>query len=171
MSSLQEIQHLFIFRNLRLRQGPQQAQDLSPVTQCPTGQLAYDKGVAEYLLLIEQRPQPLTSFAKMLNPNRCIDQNHAGRLARRLRIGRSPFSVPPSSAKRRALSFDIKASRPRRTREVFSLIPVSLAAWRNKESSMLSVVLICINMHLSCIQVKLGIGEITRRGRLRPAPR
>lgn len=97
----------------------------------------------------------------MLNPNRRVDQNHAGWPRRRLRIGRSPFSVPPSSAKRRALALAIRASNPRRTSEVFSLTPVSLAACRKRESLMLSVVLICISMRHPCIQVKLDTREIT----------
>src|SRR5512145_699718 len=102
----------------------------------------------------QQRFQPFASNSQMLDPNRSIDQNHAMLLDRRLRIRRRRFSVPPRSARRRALSFAIRASNPKRTNEVFSLTPVNLAALFRRDSSMLSVVLICIMMPESCIQVK-----------------
>jgi hypothetical protein len=51
------------------------------------------------------------------------------------------------------LSRAIKASKPSRTKEVFSLTPVSRDAFSNILSSMLSVVLICINVHYICIFV------------------
>jgi len=63
------------------------------------------------------------------------------------------FSVPPSLASRLLLSRAIKASKPSRTKEVFSLTPVSRDAFSNILSSMLSVVLICINVHYICIYV------------------
>src|SRR3989337_350220 len=113
--------------------------------------------MAKDLLVIEQGFQTRASLAKVFDPHRGVHQCHfelAELPERRLRTERSRFSVPPSSAKRRALSREIKASSPRRTSEVFSLTPVSLAAWRKMESSILSVVLICINMHHLCIQIK-----------------
>ncbi len=82
------------------------------------------------------------------------DENHAALRERRRRTARSRFSVPPRLAKRRALSLVISASSPSRTREVFSLIPVSRSASRNSESSILSVVLMCMKMSYSCIQIK-----------------
>ena len=68
-------------------------------------------------------------------------------------MDRRLFSVPPSLASRLLLSRAIKASKPSRTKEVFSLTPVSRDAFSNILSSMLSVVLICINMHYVCIFV------------------
>src|SRR3990167_3731178 len=117
--------------------------------------------MAKDLLVVEQGPQALAPHPKVLDPDRGVHQDHAGLPERRLRTGRSCFSVPPSAAKRRALSRDIKASGPRRTSEVFSLTPVSFAPCRKTESSILSVVLICINMHYSCVQVKLLLARIT----------
>jgi len=63
------------------------------------------------------------------------------------------FSVPPSLASRLLLSRAIKASKPSRTKEVFSLMPVNRDAFSNILSSMFSVVLICINVHYICILV------------------
>ncbi len=78
-------------------------------------------------------------------------------------MGRSRFSVPPSAARRLALSLAIKASRPRRTSDVFSLTPVSLAARCRRESSILRVVLICMSMHDQYILVKPYPEEITTK--------
>jgi hypothetical protein len=64
------------------------------------------------------------------------------------------FSVPPSLASRLLLSRAIKASKPSRTKAVFSLTPVSRDALSNILPSMFSVVRICINMHETCIYVK-----------------
>jgi hypothetical protein len=57
------------------------------------------------------------------------------------------FSVPLNFASRFLLSRAIEASKPSRTKEVFSLMPVSRDAFSNILSSMLSVALICINVH------------------------
>ena len=51
------------------------------------------------------------------------------------------FSVPPSLASLLLLSRAINASRPSLTKEVFSLIPVSLDAFSINSSSMIKVVL------------------------------
>ena len=64
-------------------------------------------------------------------------------------MARSPFSDPPSLSSRLLLSRAIKASKPSRTRAVFSLTPTSLDAFSSILSSMFSVVLMCINMHTS----------------------
>jgi hypothetical protein len=70
---------------------------------------------------------------------------------------RSFFSLPPSLASRLLLSPAIKDSKPSLTKEVFSLTPVSRDAFSNILSSMLSVVLICINMYQIYIHVKYKI--------------
>ena len=113
--------------------------------------------------------QPLIPGAEMVNPHRGIDEYHATRLGRRRRIGASLRSVPPSSANRLALSLAIKASRPMRTSEVFSEMPVSSVALRSKASLMLSVVLICINMYHLYIRVKGQPGPTATRSTL-PQP-
>ena len=125
---LHKTKHLFRFGNASLRQRLQGAENFLAVAERPTGQLSHNQGVAKDLLAVEQGPQALAPHPKMLNPHGGVHQNHAGLVERRLRTRRSRFSVPPSSAKRRALSLDIKASSPRRTNDVFCLTPVSLAA-------------------------------------------
>jgi hypothetical protein len=78
-------------------------------------------------------------------------------------MGDSPFSVPPRAARRRALAEAMRASRPNRTKEVFSLIPVSLAARLSNSSSMLSVVLICTSMPFSCILIKFNVSPQSQK--------
>ena len=97
---------------------------------------------------------PVT-LAQVDNPNGGINKDHRCfqaylRLGTALRL----FSVPPSFASRLLLSRAIKASRPSRTKDVFSLMPVNRDAFSNILSSMLSVVLICISMNEMCIYVK-----------------
>lgn len=83
---------------------------------------------------------------KVVDPDRSIDQNHQDLVLRR-RTGRNCGSEPPSLANLRALSAAINASRPKRTREVFSRTPVRLEALSSRSSSMFNVVLIHISMH------------------------
>src|SRR5271169_5542374 len=90
----------------------------------------------------------------MINPNGSVYENHATLVGRLLGIGDSFFSDPPRSANRLALSFAISASRPILTSAVFSEMPVSLLASLRRPLSILSVVLICINMHHECSVVK-----------------
>ena len=101
------------------------------------------------------------SFSKMRNPNRCVHENHRCSTYVLLRgIGRRALSVLPSLANLFALSRDIKASNPRLTKEVFSLIPVSFDALFRSFSSMFNVVLICIYMHKKCIYVKMFVEHL-----------
>jgi hypothetical protein len=91
----------------------------------------------------------------------------------RLGIARRPASVPPSLANRLPLSRAINASRPSRTREVFSLTPVSRDALSSISSSMFIVVLMCItyvwNMHI-CQVGSAGLHR-WKRGGADPWPR
>ena len=95
---------------------------------------------------------PFRKWSTQTDVSTRITTAHA--LWRRRRTGLSFFSVPPSAASRRALSRAISASRPRRTRAVFSVTPVNCDARLRSSSSMLSVVLICISMYILCIRVK-----------------
>lgn len=106
--------------------------------------------------LVEQFGQSVVTLPQVLNPNRCIDQRHYAAGGRRRGIGRIFFSVPPSAAKRRALSSAMRASKPRRTKAVFSVMPVSLAAFSSRSSSMFNVVRICIILHRLCIRSQWG---------------
>ena len=117
-----------MFEQMRFGQGFQHTQNLGTFLQCAACQLTDNKRMAKDLLIKEQSFQTFATRSEMLNPNQSVDQNHARLRGRRLRIRRSCFSVPPRFAKRRALSLAIRASSPRRTNEVFSFTPVSLAA-------------------------------------------
>ena len=144
---LHELKNLGVVRRFRRRQLPKQGNDLDAVPQIPTGQLADHKRMAQHVIVQEQSLQPRDALAEMVHPDRRVDQDHPRCPDRLLRIGASDVSVPPSSASRRALSRATSASRPARTSDVFSWIPVSLAARLRSASSMFSVVLIHINMY------------------------
>jgi len=135
-----------VLGNPSLWQRRQQSKDLSPVPQVPTRELTNHEGMADYLPLVEKLNELRVAPGQMVDPNRGIDEDHQA-AERRRRIDRSELSVPPSLARRRALSKAIKASRPRRIKAVFSVIPVNCSALFRRESSILSVVLICISMH------------------------
>ena len=152
-ATLNEAQQFVVFGNLSLRQGYEKAQDLVAIADGTACQLTNDERMRQDQLVVEKGLQPLVPGAEMLNPHRGINEDHATRPGRRRRTGVSLGSLPPSPASRLALSLATKASRPKRTSEVFSEIPVSLAALRSSSSSMLSVVLICIMMYHSYIHV------------------
>jgi len=120
-----------------------------------------DEGMNHHFAIYQRFLQLLVAVEKVVNPNRRINKYHADRL---LGIGERFFSVPPRLASRLALSFAIRACSPRRTKAVFSDTPVSFFASRSKSGSMLSVVLICIMMHLLGISVKRP-NAIPRDGR------
>jgi hypothetical protein len=151
MPSFHKMYDFFMIRHTSLRQSRQQTENLLPIPQRPAGQLADNERMTEDLLVIEQRLKALAPLSELLDPHRSVHESHAGLARRRLGIGRSCFSVPARLAKRRALSLETKASSPRRTREVFSSTPVSVAARRKRASSMLSVVLMHISMHYQSI--------------------
>ena len=77
---------------------------------------------------------------QMIDPDRGVDERHFTDLPLRLRTGRSAGSEAPSSASRTARFPCDQRPNPRRTREVFSLMPVSLAALRTISSSIFNVV-------------------------------
>jgi len=72
----------------------------------------------------------LIAISEVIDPNRSINKNHDYFfIDLRLEMECNSFSVPPSFASRLLLSRAIRASRPSRTKEVFSLIPVSREAF------------------------------------------
>src|SRR5438093_159579 len=136
-----EGEDLVVPRDMGAGEGLEQRQDLPTISDLATCELADDERVREDLLVEEERNERPVPGAQMVDPDRGVDQRHATRPPRRLRIRDNRFSVPPSWARRRALSRAMSASSPIRTRAVFSEIPVSLAAWRRSASSMFRVVL------------------------------
>src|SRR3990172_3013979 len=119
------MEDLIVFRDSGLWEVRQETEDLPPVPEVATRQLSDYKRMAERCLVMEKRLQTGIARAEGLDPNGGVNENHAALTGRRRRTGRRPFSVPPRPARRRALSRAMRASSPRRTREVFSLTPVS----------------------------------------------
>lgn len=86
---------------------------------------------------------------EVVNPYRRIGEDHSSfAFSERVRFGSSKEGiVPPKAANRRAASRSTRASSPILTNAVFSVSPVYSPASASKGSSMLSVVLICMDMH------------------------
>jgi hypothetical protein len=148
LAVLYEEQDLFMRSGLSPGERLEKLKDFSSPCHASAGQLADDKGVDEDFSAFKKFREAGDARPEMIDPNRGIDENHGDQAVGRLRgMGRSFFSVPPSLASRRLLSRAINASSPRRTRAVFSLIPVSCDAFLMIWSSMFSVVLMCIHMH------------------------
>ncbi len=146
-SRSKEMHDLFVLSNRNSGQCREQPQYFCTIAQVTAGQFTYHERMGGNAPLEKQRLEAFVSHAKVIHPNRCVHKCHAATGARRLGGCLRFFSVPPSLASRRALDMAMRASSPRRTRDVFSLTPVSLAACRRSLSSMLSVVLMRINMH------------------------
>jgi hypothetical protein len=143
--ALDQLQYLFVPRGCCRWQRRQELQDLRAPAQRPAGQLPDHERVHEYEPVLEQRAEARLAAAQVLDPDGCVGERQAEK--RRRGIGRSFCSVPPSAASRRALSSAMSASSPLLTNAVFSRSPVSSAARLSNSSSMISVVLICMNMH------------------------
>ena len=97
---------------------------------------------------VEESRESIVATPEVVHPHRRIHENHFECLTVRRRGATASWGcVPPSEAKRRALARLIRASKPARTKAVFSSIWVKRRASSSSASSMLSVVLICISMH------------------------
>ena len=80
--------------------------------QAAAGELALDEGVAGDVRFLEACRQPRASAAQMIDPHGGVDEDHAEVATRLRRMRRSCFSLPPSAARRLALSRAMSASRP-----------------------------------------------------------
>jgi hypothetical protein len=140
------MEDLIMFREPGLWKLVQEIEDLFPVLEVTARQFPDHEWMAEHFPVMEERSQAGVAPAEVLDPHGGINEDHAALAERRRRMGRIPFSVAPRSARRRALSRAMRASRPRRIREVFSVTPVRREARWSRESSTFSVVLICIKM-------------------------
>src|SRR5680860_1837794 len=76
---------------------------------------------------LEQPGKRRMSDSQMVDPDRGVDEDHEGSL-RRLGTSTSSGALPPSFARRRALSRWIRARSASRTSAVFPLVPVSRCA-------------------------------------------
>jgi hypothetical protein len=124
----------------------EKGQNLLPVFQMTARKLSDNERMAHHVSVLEESRESRIPAVQMVHPDRCVHQDHDPPCRRRW-IGPSFFSVPPSAASLRLLSRAMMDSRPRRTKDVFSLIPVRREARANSASSIFSVVLMHINMH------------------------
>jgi len=168
-SRFDEPKHLVVFDDTRLRQLLKQRNDLGPIREVPADELADHEGMTEDFGSLKKGSQLGASLRQMRNPDRRVDQDQHQLLdARRLGIARRFFSVAPSSANRLLDSRAMRASRPSRTRAVFSFTPVSSAARFSVSSWMFSVVLMQMSMHIGGILGKRGAELGTRAGHETP---
>ena len=125
----------------------QQIEDSLALPDVPTGQFTPHKGMKQHFADVEQYTELGMAPPQVLDPHRRVDK-HGQRAAagRRRRIGRRAGSLPPSAASRLALSVAMSVRKAACTTAVFSSRPLSLRACSMSWSSMISVVLICINM-------------------------
>src|ERR1039458_4342207 len=136
---LDEQQDLVMLGEGGLREPAQQREDLRSMGQVAQGKLSGDPGVSQDGVVVEQIGEDGVSGAQVVDPQRGIDQDHRAWLRR---LG-TPFragSVPPSRARRLALSLSTRARSASRTSAVFSLVPVSRWASASRSSSKASVV-------------------------------
>lgn len=103
-----EMKHFLVMRDFSLRQLLQAIQDNLSLTQTSQRQFASNKWMGENAPLLEEIGQGCIAFAQRVDPDGCIDENHAGSVCRR-RTGFRSGSLPPSRASRRALSRSINA--------------------------------------------------------------
>src|SRR5487761_1960936 len=75
---LDEMQHLFIRGCRNLRQILQSAQDDIAILQTAQGQFANDKTVSQHPACVQEVRQFSLAMPQMINPYRCVNQDHAG---------------------------------------------------------------------------------------------
>src|ERR1700722_3125538 len=100
-----------------------------------------DKRMAQNLFRKKQLDKCFVTRPQVIDPYRCVDQNHFRVRLRRgiARLG----ALPPSRANRRAASRSTRAFSASRTRADFSFRPVYAWAWVTSSSSSAKVVRIC----------------------------
>ena len=136
---LDEAQHFLIARDDGLRQVLQRSENDAALAQSPECKLACDEGMHQNLCRLEQPDEVLIRPTEMIDPNRTVGQDQTGLCLRRGGAARSA-SLPPSRAKRRALSRSMRALSASRTRTDFSFNPVKAWAFRKRSSSRARVV-------------------------------
>ena len=139
----------------RHRQCLKKREYLGAILEVSTCNLPDNERMADNMAFIQQCSKLDFPIAEMRNPHRSVNENHSSLPARLRGIVCSSFSVPASLARRLLLSLAISASRPSRTREVFSSMPVNFAAFWSRSSSMFRVVLIGISSRIKQFQSAL----------------
>jgi len=124
------------------RQSGEEFQDLMPPGKGSAGEFTDHEWMAHHVAGFQPDRQLAVTLPQMVDPDRCIDEDHFGFLQPGLRRGatRALRSEPPSTASFFAASRAISASRPIRTSSVFLRMPVRREAVEIALSSMLRVV-------------------------------
>ena len=152
--ALYEREHLMVRRNGHGGQCVEKTEDFFTLAEIAATELADYERMRPDDAVVQLRDKRGVPAAQMVDPyGRVGEQVDYFEGERRRRTGRSRFSTPPRAARRRALSRAISASKPACTMAVFSRIPVSCRARSSRSSSMIKVVLICMNMVGRCIRV------------------
>ena len=178
-ATLDQLQDLLIRGEGGARKLVQKIEDLPTSSQMAYGDFADHGRVYRDFGLLEQAGEPLGAVPEVVDPDRGVREDHACRFgfgaARRRRGWRSRFSLPPSRARRRALSRAIRAARAALTVAVFPSRPLSRRAFSSNSSSSSSVVLMRISMPeryaliegadcgLASASRRLAVREIFRR--------
>lgn len=141
-----KVHHFFMTCLDRCRERSKQREDCRSVLERTAGDFTDDKWMTEDLSVFQPCCKLGVSFPQVSDPYRSVDKDHTYLFAiLRRGIGFNFISVPPSSASLLLLSLAINASRPSRTSEVFSLIPVNSDALSSSLSSIFKVVRIVLS--------------------------
>jgi hypothetical protein len=133
--ALAEPQNFVALGNRSARQILEQFQDRRAVVQASTSNFANHKWMHDDDRSFQQGDKPWIASAKVIDPHRRVDQNQSG-LPWRLRGAAFNLGcVPPSRARRRALSRSMSAFKPSRTVAVRSIGPASWVAFASNSSS------------------------------------
>lgn len=139
--------------------------NLITFVQVAAGQFTDHIRMTQNLVILKQRPEALVPSPQVINPYGGVNQDHA-LPERRRRTGCRPFSVPPSSARRRADCLAINASSPNRTSAVFLFQAGELGSLMKKT---VINVQCCSHMRMimppSYISVKIHGGIVLERTR------
>lgn len=134
-----EVQHLVIMSRLRTRQIAQVLQHNRPQSRAAQSEFSEHERVQQHAITQQHLDQRRLTTAKMVDPDRGIDQNHAAR-GRRRGTDVIPGSLPPNRANRAAASRAINAFNASRSSAGVSLIPTYAFAVAISSSSRATVV-------------------------------
>jgi hypothetical protein len=133
------------FGNRRLRQLLEQFQDQRAIGEAATGNLTNNERVHDHIVAFKESCKSRIAAAKMVDPDRRVDQDQDAVLCRRRGATLRPGWLPPSLARRLALSRSMSAFRPSCNNVERSIGPVNLIALAIRSSSSVTVVRISLS--------------------------
>jgi hypothetical protein len=147
----------------------EQFQDQCAIGQATAGNLTQYKRMHDHIAVFEQIGKQNIALAKMVDPHRCVDEDQLLVLWRRRRTTLSSRWLPPSLARRLALSRSINALRLSCNKVERSRGPVSLIALANKLSSRFTVVRIGVSIWTAPIMASSD-AKVDSTARVHPNP-